>query len=174
MTFSRTLKCIALLAACVVVVSGCRTPSPDPTGEGLLGFDDIDGIEGGGGIPLDSRFEEGTPVTDVHFENVMFGYDSFVVESSQAAKVEAVADYMRRSAEVRLVVEGHCDERGSRDYNMSLGESRALAVRAYLVGLGVDGARIQTRSFGEEQPQDPGHTPEAYRLNRRGVFALFR
>ncbi|MDP6523360.1 MAG: OmpA family protein [Kiritimatiellia bacterium] len=173
MIFSRTLKCVALLTACVVIVSGCRTPSTDLTDEGLLGFDDIDAVDGGG-IPLGARFEDGIPITDVHFENVLFGYDSFVVESSQAAKVEAVADYMRRSPEVRLVVEGHCDERGSRDYNMSLGESRALAVRAYLVGLGVDGGRVQTRSFGEEQPQDSGHTPEAYRLNRRGVFALFR
>lgn len=173
MSFSRTLKCIGLFAACIIVVSGCRTRGPDPTEEGLLGFEDIGSIEGGG-IPLGARFEDGVPVTDVHFENVLFGYDSFVVESSQAAKVEAVADYMRRSPDVKLIVEGHCDERGSRDYNMSLGESRALAVRAYLVGLGVDGASVQTRSFGEEQPQDPGHTPEAYRVNRRAVFALFR
>jgi peptidoglycan-associated lipoprotein len=81
---------------------------------------------------------------------------------------------MTRNQDVRLIAEGHCDERGSREYNLSLGEHRALAVRAYLVGLGVDGARIQTRSYGEEQPLDPGHDESAWRLNRRVEFALFR
>ena len=98
---------------------------------------------------------------------VLFAYDSY-------QKVEAVAKYMKSNADVKLVCEGNCDERGSNEYNMSLGEHRALAVRAYLVGLGIDGARIQTRSFGEEKPLNPGHNEAAWHENRRVEFALFR
>ena len=73
-----------------------------------------------------------------------------------------------------VTVSGHCDERGSREYNMALGENRALAVRAHLIRLGTDAARIQTRSYGEERPLDPGHSEAAWRRNRRGEFLLFR
>ena len=81
---------------------------------------------------------------------------------------------MRKESNVHMVIDGHCDERGSREYNLSLGERRSLAVRAYLIGLGIEGSRIQTRSFGEEQPADAAHTPEAYRLNRRCEFSMYR
>jgi peptidoglycan-associated lipoprotein len=81
---------------------------------------------------------------------------------------------MKANADVRLVKEGHCDERGSIEYNMSLGEHRALAVRAYMVSHGIDGARIQTRSFGKEKPLDPGHSEPSWRVNRRVEFALFK
>lgn len=124
--------------------------------------------------PLDERFEEGERITNVHFSNVLFSYDSYTVSDREAPKVEAVAEYMQTNPDVRLVVEGHCDERGSREYNMSLGEHRALAVRAYLIGLRVDGSRIQTRSYGEEQPFDSGHNDSAWRLNRRAEFVLYR
>ena len=124
--------------------------------------------------PLSERFEDGTRITDVQFENVQFDYDSYQVKDADAYKVEKVASYMRSNPDVRLICEGHCDERGSREYNMSLGEHRALAVRAYLVGLGIDGSRAQTRSYGEEQPLDAGHDESAWRVNRRVEFALYR
>jgi len=127
-----------------------------------------------GGGALAERFEGGVLITDVEFSNVHFAYDSYQVEDAEVAKIERVAEYMRANPGVRLVVEGHCDERGSREYNMSLGEHRALAVRAYLVGVGIDGSGIQTRSYGEEMPVDPGHNEAAWRLNRRGGFVLFR
>jgi len=127
-----------------------------------------------GDFALSERPEGGDRITDVEFESVLFAYDSFQVTGGEVAKIEGVADYLTRNLGVRLVTEGHCDERGSREYNMSLGENRALAVRAHLIRLGLDGSRIQTRSYGEEQPLDPGHNESAWRLNRRVEFVLYR
>ena len=66
-----------------------------------------------------------------------------------------------------------CDERGSNEYNLSLGEQRAQSVRKFLVDLGIDGARVQTRSFGKEKPLDPGHNEAAWSKNRRGEFVVY-
>lgn len=106
------------------------------------------------------------------FQPVYFAYDSSAISDSERAKIEAVADLLRGAPNRRLIVEGHCDERGSNEYNLALGERRALAVRAYLVSLGVASDRIQTKSFGEEQPVAMGHSEDAWRLNRRGEFVI--
>jgi peptidoglycan-associated lipoprotein len=151
----------------VMVLSGCRAFRGRGGAADRVDIEEWDS-------PLGERFEDGVRVTDVRFDPVRFDYDSYQVSPSETHTIERVAAYMRDSRDVRLVCEGHCDERGSREYNMSLGEHRALAVRAYLVGLGIDGSRIQTRSYGEEQPIDPGHGESAWRLNRRVEFALFR
>jgi len=71
-----------------------------------------------------------------------------------------------------VIVEGHCDTRGSREYNLALGERRGLAARAYLIGLGVDASRLQTKSYGEEQPIDTGGSESAYQQNRRAHFSI--
>jgi peptidoglycan-associated lipoprotein len=161
------------VCVCVLLGGGCRTK---PRSSGLAGGDTLEPTSLGvdGDYPLGARTEDGIPVTDVKFESVLFAYDSFQIDSSEISKIEPVADYMKQNSGVRLVLEGNCDERGSREYNMSLGEYRALAVRAHLIGLTVDGSRIQTRSFGEESPLDPGHSEEAWRVNRRVEFKLFR
>jgi peptidoglycan-associated lipoprotein len=117
---------------------------------------------------------EGDRITNVTFSAVMFEFDSFRVTSSELPKIKQVADFMRKNTAAKLVAEGHCDERGSNEYNMSLGEHRAQAVRASLVSLGIEAGRIQTRSFGEEKPADPNHNEQAWRKNRRAEFALFR
>ena len=163
-------SCVAVtvLGLGLALVAGCRSRGPMPDGETLV----VEGLEGD--YPLSGRFEDGTPVTDVQFDSVLFRYDSYQIDELQTPKVEGVASYMQGERGVRLVVEGHCDERGSREYNMALGEHRGLAVRAYLINLGIDGERIQTRSYGEERPLEPGHSEAAWRRNRRGEFALYR
>jgi peptidoglycan-associated lipoprotein len=103
---------------------------------------------------------------------VHFDFDSAVVKSSEKSKVEAVASYMRSTPGVALLVEGHCDERGTEEYNRSLGERRALALREALVNLGADASRITTRSFGEDSPVAMGHDESAWRQNRRGEFVV--
>lgn len=176
MRASRYARMALVLFGCVLLASGCGATRRGKTGAGLggdaitpIGVDQLDGD-----YALAGRFEEANSITDVEFENVLFAFDSFQVDQTEVAKIQAVAGYMNANAGVRLVVEGHCDERGSAEYNMALGEHRALAVRAYLISLGIDGTRIQTRSFGLEMPLDPGHSPEAWRVNRRGGFALYR
>jgi len=104
---------------------------------------------------------------------VHFDYDSSLVKSSEKASVQAVADYMKSApAGVALLIEGHCDERGTEEYNRSLGEHRALALREALVADGVDGMRITTRTYGEDQPVATGHDEAAWRQNRRGEFVV--
>lgn len=105
-------------------------------------------------------------------QTVYFDFDSSVVKSSEQGKVEAVAAEMRNAGSNKLLIEGHCDERGTEEYNRALGERRALAVREALMGKGVDSSTVVTRSFGEDQPAALGHDESAWRLNRRGVFVF--
>ncbi len=107
------------------------------------------------------------------FPPVYFAYDSSQVNPEEAGKCEQVANYLLKGKGSGVIVEGHADERGSREYNLALGERRALAVRDYLISLGVDPAVIQTKSYGEEMPDDMGHDESAWRKNRRSVFAIY-
>ncbi len=79
---------------------------------------------------------------------------------------------MNRNPTRLLLVEGHCDERGTNEYNLALGERRALSVRRYLVALGIGSDRLHTLSYGEEKPLDPGHTEESWAKNRRAEFKV--
>ncbi len=101
---------------------------------------------------------------------VHFKYDSAVVEDSQLANVASVADALKADSKAELLIEGHCDERGTGEYNRSLGERRALAVRERLAKIGVDSARIRTISYGKDRPVEPGHNETAWAKNRRGQF----
>jgi peptidoglycan-associated lipoprotein len=103
---------------------------------------------------------------------VHFAYDSAVVRNSEKANVQAVADALGRDASTKLLIEGHCDERGTEEYNRSLGERRALALRQALAKIGVDPSRIRTISYGKDKPADPGHDESAWSKNRRGEFVL--
>ena len=157
------------LAICGMLGAGCRGPKSD------LDFDGDDYLDPSEmQVRMDERFEDGERITDISFQNVQFGYDQYQIDPSEVYKIEDVSRYMIQNRGTRLILEGHCDERGSREYNASLGEHRAQAVRAYLISLGVEGNRIQTRSYGEERPLDPGHNERAWRLNRRVEFVLYR
>lgn len=168
----RVVFSAVVVSALVMGAAGCRSKGAALSTAG--GDDVLDPLNPlDGNYSLAPRGEFGTPITDVSFENVSFSYDSFKIADTERRKIELVADYMLRSPQVTVVVDGHCDERGSREYNLSLGEHRALAVRAYLISLGVSGDRIHTRSFGQEQPLDAGHDDMAWSKNRRGEFSLF-
>ena len=106
------------------------------------------------------------------FEAVRFDYDSPQLNPSEQGKIDAVVAYLQQNATHGVIVEGHCDERGSNEYNLALGERRALAVRAAMVSAGIDGARVQTRSYGEERAVAFGHDESAWRLNRRAEFVF--
>ena len=105
-------------------------------------------------------------------DSVYFDFDSAAVKDSELSKVAAVADYLKANPQAAVRVEGNCDERGTEEYNRSLGERRALAARERLVGLGIDPTRVDTRSYGEDRPANPGHNEEAWRENRRDDFIL--
>jgi peptidoglycan-associated lipoprotein len=105
------------------------------------------------------------------FTPVYFDYDSAKIKPSETSKLQAVASALKSSSN-KLVVEGHCDERGTAEYNRALGERRAQAAREELVGLGISADRISTVSYGKERPADPGHEDTAWSRNRRCEFVV--
>jgi len=105
-------------------------------------------------------------------DTIHFEYDSAVVKPSEHSKVTAVADYLKSNPSNAVKVEGHCDERGTDEYNRSLGERRAQAIREELVKSGADTGRVDTVSFGRDRPVDTGHSDAAHRKNRRGEFVV--
>jgi len=106
------------------------------------------------------------------FDDVRFDFDKSEVREDGRKTCQVVADYLRRNPKVKLQIEGHCDERGTAEYNLALGERRAAAVMTYLVSLGASKANLSTVSFGKEKPLDPGHDEGAWAKNRRAHFVL--
>jgi len=105
-------------------------------------------------------------------KDINFEYDSYIIASSELPKINAVGSYLKQNGGIKIVSEGHCDERGTVEYNLALGQKRAEAVKAYLVKMGIDSGRIRTISFGAEVPVDPGHTEDAWAKNRRAHFKI--
>jgi peptidoglycan-associated lipoprotein len=163
----QALSVLVLMVA--AILTGCQSPGRNPAGV----YGGAAGEYGtAGSIPLAGRFTGGTEHPGL-FAPVLFGYDSSQVSASERPKIEAVSQHLLQNPSVAVIIEGHCDERGSCEYNLALGERRALAVRSYLTGLGISSDRIQTKSLGEEAPAAPGHDESAWSLNRRGEFVLY-
>jgi len=101
-----------------------------------------------------------------------FDYDSHGLRDDARAALDGNARLLRANPKVSITIEGHCDERGTREYNLALGERRANSVKNYLVALGVNANRIQTISYGKERPENPGQDEIAFSQNRRGVTVL--
>lgn len=106
------------------------------------------------------------------FEPVLFTYDNSQIDPAEMSKIDTVVAYLNDNAAYGLVIEGHCDERGSNEYNLALGERRALAVRAAIISAGIDASRITTRSYGEENPVAMGHDESSWAMNRRAEFIV--
>jgi peptidoglycan-associated lipoprotein len=132
-------------------------------------------IDTSGGIPIpDSTNFNGYARNSEIFKSdtVHFAFDSSVVKDDEKPKAGAVADYLKSNPSNAVEVEGHCDERGTEEYNRSLGERRALALREELIRQGADATKVITISYGKDRPEDPGHDESAWKQNRRGVFVL--
>jgi peptidoglycan-associated lipoprotein len=106
------------------------------------------------------------------FDDVRFDFDKSEVKEDGRKTCQVVADYLKKNPKAKLQIEGHCDERGTAEYNLALGDRRATAVMTYLVSLGVPKAALSTVSFGKEKPLDPGHDEGAWAKNRRAHFVL--
>ena len=171
---------VALACAVVGLNSGCGGDKPgadDPTvPTSIFNPPNEWETEGGGTIgradrPFSELYER---VQGVNFSPVYFAFDSYALAPQEMAKIEQVARHLQSNSRHVLVVEGHCDIRGSNEYNLALGENRALAVRSHLVRLGIAPDRLQTRSFGSEKPAVAGTGEAAWSKNRRGEFALYQ
>jgi peptidoglycan-associated lipoprotein len=131
-------------------------------------------VDSGEGIPQPPRPGPDTNYDYSRFaaETVYFDLDSSVLKPGEVAKVETVVSYLASNPSHAVLIEGHCDERGTEEYNRALGERRALSVREAMVRMGADASRVYTLSHGEDQPANPGQNETAWSQNRRGVFAL--
>jgi peptidoglycan-associated lipoprotein len=130
------------------------------------------------GIPTDtgtgrSEWEGLTPdAGKFAAQTVYFDFDRAVIKPGEIDKIRVVAEHLKSNATHRVQVDGHCDERGTEEYNRSLGEKRAQAVREFLVREGVSPDRVRTVSYGEDKPVESGHSESAWSKNRRGEFIL--
>jgi peptidoglycan-associated lipoprotein len=101
------------------------------------------------------------------FKDILFEYDSYAIKSEDIPGLKEAGTWLAQNKNARVTIEGHCDERGTNEYNLALGQKRADAVKDYLVKLGVDEKRIKAISYGKEAPVNPGHDEQAWASNRR-------
>lgn len=199
--FFRALT-LALLAATVFTAAGCRRKTQGPitplaegrgattrpgtgtapmTDGGRLGDPGAGGADvrdrnadGSFGLPA-GRLDRGAYNDDraaLAADTLFFEFDSSVVRTSEQGKIDAVASFLAGSPGMSLEIEGHCDERGTEEYNRALGERRALAIREVLISRGVNPDRIFTISYGKDRPAVDGHDESAWSRNRRGEFVV--
>lgn len=184
-----TLRMLITLIAIGLVLSGCAsdraTDSKDP---GATTAKADPGTDGGAreprGTGLPGRVESfetselpampGTQeqLADAVGDTVLFGFDQSELSEGARATLDKQASWLKRYRNLRVTVEGHADERGTREYNLALGARRANSVKNYLVAQGVAPERISTISYGKERPAVGGSNPEAWRLNRRAVTTV--
>lgn len=166
----RTLVISSLIIFASGNLAGCSwfsSGSGDTNESGLSEADlaaQREGRFGAGNIPT---AEGEGPFRDIHFS-----YDSYAVEGASRNDLEANAKILSDRSDMKIVLEGHCDERGTAEYNMALGAERARAVKNALVALGVASSRIETISYGEEIPLDASGSESAFAKNRRVHFAV--
>ncbi len=154
-----TLKNLTLIAL-AVALSACASKSGSRGSEDLTSGAYGTGESSTGGIGL------GT-LQRVHFE-----FDRSAITSDAASILQNNAKIINSNSKMRVLVEGHCDERGTNEYNIALGERRAQTTLDYLVSLGVPRNRLEMKSWGEEKPLDTDKTESSYRLNRRAEFVV--
>lgn len=167
---TRRLGVVVVAFAVAVFAAGCpakKKAEPLPGSEGF-GQDQL------GGSSLD-RFKEGMepgeggPLGDVHFD-----YDRYDLDSTARDTLQRNAEWLRANGSARVEVEGHCDERGTVEYNLALGAKRAKAARDYLVSLGISADRLSTISYGEELPLCRDANESCYGRNRRAHFVVLQ
>jgi peptidoglycan-associated lipoprotein len=163
-TFALILLASSMLAACGKKKIADLPPQADNT---QYGTTQDTGSTAGQILP--GSQEDFLQTVGLNGDRVFFDTDRFNIDAADQATLQAQAQWLARYPNKRIVIEGHCDERGTRDYNLALGERRANAAKNYLASLGVDASRIQTVSYGKERPAAPGSNEEAWAQNRRAV-----
>ncbi len=167
-----------LVISMVFFSAGCSKKGVDQVEE-ITPPETAETVDGSGAMMPDLDIEPGveTGLSGLEpevaaFENqdVYFGYDKFNLSAEARTILAEKASFLNAHPEMKIRVEGHCDERGTSEYNLALGERRAKAAQDYLVFLGINPTRISIISYGEERPVDPGHYEDAWANNRRAHF----
>ena len=169
---NRLLASVTVMTG-ALALSACKTTAPD-----TLPPDPVPSTSAGSGTGQTTP--QGPAVgSQAHFEQMVngqnviyFDTDRYNIDSADAAALQTQAQYLARYPSVSITIEGHADERGTREYNLALGERRANSAKNYLVSLGVDAGRIQTVSYGKERPVALGSDETAWAQNRRAVSVV--
>jgi len=163
-----------VMSLCVVlalgVVSGCKHKKPQPINTEITSNNGPENTSGEGQPDLDLEkiiFDKNNPHG---LQTIYFDYDSSSLRPDALSTLRDNAEKLKKVPNVLVQIAGHCDERGTQEYNLALGERRALAVRDHLIQLGISGDRLVTISYGEEDPAVPGHDESAWSKNRRCEF----
>ena len=160
------LMLLILLAVCVAGTIGCRKKRKPPTGVPPGEGEEIEIPEVG--APPVEIFKEDPD--EFIYQEIHFDFDRSEIKPRDYPILEKIAENLRNNRDKILLVEGHCDERGTNEYNMALGGRRALSTKTFLIKLGVESDRVFTVSYGEEDPLDLRHSEEAWTKNRRAHF----
>ena len=180
MRMHRNLKIAAVLGAVLALAAGCKkkpptttpeatpppsvevapptsptTPPPPPSREGGVLSEDLQTLNSKG-----------------YLKDAFFDFDKADLREDARTALAADAQWLKQYGSIRVLVEGHCDERGTEEYNLSLGQKRASAVKDYLVSLGVEGSRVNTVSYGKARPFCSDHDENCWQQNRRGHFVI--
>lgn len=169
---ARLAPVLALAALTLAGLTGCskKTPVSDVTQT----TPDGGGSQGGSGSDTGANPDgtAGGSQADRNLQDVFFAYDDHSLSAEARSALSGNASYLREMGALRVLIEGHCDERGTVEYNLALGQRRADSARSYLVDLGIESARLTTISYGEERPFEEGHDESAWSQNRRAHFRV--
>lgn len=166
-----TLLLTVVTLLCVVLISGCaKGPVVEPI-DAEAQNEAVQKKQAPQNLD-DEDIQDHTTVTNVELERVYFSFDQFTLTSKARSVLDANAVILKSSPALKVSIEGHCDSRGSDEYNLALGERRAHVVKNYLVSLGVAPDRFETISYGEELPADSAMTESAWAMNRRAEFKI--
>jgi peptidoglycan-associated lipoprotein len=197
-----TMKRILVFAIAVIILAGCcpakkppqktpvttpgtgaptetstATPGTTSSGAGTATPTEVKVATAGGGVPLtapspETEFVEPTGAAAEILKPVYFDFDKYSLRPDAQKILKNVAKYLLDNPKVLVAINGYCDERGTDEYNLVLGEQRALSARNFLIGMGVSPKRLFTVSYGKAQPADPAHTEDAWTKNRRDEFKV--
>jgi len=170
---SKIAKVVAVVSLGAMLAMGCSSKKTtgvnDANGTSGIGTGDIGGTGTKGFDTGSLGSGEKGPLSDIHF-----AYNEYTIEPQDGSVLRSNASWLQTNANSRVQVEGHCDERGSEEYNIALGAKRAQAAKDYLVTLGIPGSRISTISYGKELPACQDHDESCWAQNRRDHFAVSR
>jgi peptidoglycan-associated lipoprotein len=167
------MKRLALILAIaamslLVIAVGCNPPPPVPPEKPKVETP----VETKPTEPVTPPVEEKPMISESQFQTVYFDFDKYNLRSDAKAALDANAALLKQFTDVIVRIEGHCDERGTVEYNLSLGEKRARSTMEYLAGLGIDAGRLSIVSYGEERPAVSGSDEGAWAKNRRAEFRI--
>jgi len=173
-----TMLAASAILAVVGLLAGCSSKKNQPAGAGgsAVGVNE-QGVGAAGNTSSLAQFQRGTlgaggaagPLTDIHFD-----FDDYAVRPQDSAILRRNAQWITSHGDPRVQIEGHCDQRGSEEYNIALGAKRAQATKDYLTTLGVPADRLSTISYGKELPLCTEQTDECYAQNRRAHFVVLQ